>query len=40
MKLYHFPSPNPLKIHFALLELGLECEIVRGRFDQGRTAQA
>jgi Glutathione S-transferase, N-terminal domain len=28
MKLYHFPSPNPQKIHFALLELGLECEIV------------
>jgi glutathione S-transferase len=28
MKLYHFPSPNPQKIHFALLELGLECEII------------
>jgi len=28
MKLYHFPSPNPQKIHFALLELGLQCEIV------------
>ena len=28
MKLYHFPSPNPQKVHFALLELGLECEIV------------
>jgi glutathione S-transferase len=28
MKLYHFPSPNPQKVHFALLELGLHCEIV------------
>ena len=28
MKLYSFPSPNPQKVHFALLELGLACEIV------------
>jgi len=28
MKLYYFPSPNPQKVQFALLELGLECEIV------------
>jgi glutathione S-transferase len=28
MKLYHFPSPNPQKVRFAMLELGLECEIV------------
>jgi GST-like protein len=28
MKLYHFPSPNPQKITFALRELGLDCEIV------------
>jgi glutathione S-transferase len=28
MKLYHFPSPNPQKVRFALLELGLECELV------------
>lgn len=28
MKLYHFPSPNPQKITFALHELGLDCEIV------------
>jgi glutathione S-transferase len=27
MKLYYFPSPNPQKVRFALLELGLECEI-------------
>jgi glutathione S-transferase len=26
MQLYHFPSPNPQKVTFALLELGLECE--------------
>jgi GSH-dependent disulfide-bond oxidoreductase len=28
MKLYHFPSPNPQKVTFALYELGLECEFV------------
>ncbi len=28
MKLYYFPSPNPQKVHFALNELGLECETV------------
>jgi glutathione S-transferase len=28
MKLYYFPSPNPQKIKFALLELGIECENV------------
>jgi glutathione S-transferase len=28
MQLYHFPSPNPQKITFALKELGLDCEIV------------
>jgi glutathione S-transferase len=28
MKLYHFPSPNPQKITFALRELALECEIL------------
>ena len=26
MKLYHFPSPNPQKVTFALLELGPDCE--------------
>jgi glutathione S-transferase len=26
MMLYHFPSPNPQKVTFALLELGLDCE--------------
>lgn len=28
MKLYHFPSPNPQKVTFALNELGLNCELV------------
>jgi hypothetical protein len=28
MKLYYFPPPNPQKVRFALLELGLECEII------------
>jgi glutathione S-transferase len=28
MKLYCFPSPNPMKIRFALNELGLDCETV------------
>jgi glutathione S-transferase len=28
MKLYHFPSPNPQKVTFAVKELGLDCEIV------------
>jgi GSH-dependent disulfide-bond oxidoreductase len=28
MRLYHFPSPNPQKVTFALRELGLDCEIV------------
>src|SRR5712692_11942441 len=28
MKLYHFPSPNPQKVTFALSELGLEYEMV------------
>ena len=28
MKLYYFPSPNPMKVKFALLELGLDCEMV------------
>jgi glutathione S-transferase len=28
MKLYHFPSPNPQKVTFALKELAVDCEIV------------
>src|SRR6201997_3992823 len=41
MKLYHFPSPNPQKITFALHELGLECELVPVDLSKGeqRTPQ-
>src|SRR6516164_3388509 len=41
MKLYHFPSPNPQKVTFALHELGLECEIVPVDLSKGeqRTPQ-
>ena len=28
MKLYYFPSPNPMKVKFAMLEIGLDCEMV------------
>ena len=28
MKLYYFPSPNPQKVRFAMLEMKLDCEIV------------
>ena len=28
MKLYYFPSPNPQKVKFAILEIGVECETV------------
>ncbi len=28
MKLYYFPSPNPQKVRFAMLELGIDCEMV------------
>jgi GST-like protein len=28
MQLYHFPSPNPQKVTFALRELGLDCELI------------
>ena len=28
MKLYYFPSPNPQKIALAILELGIDCEMV------------
>jgi glutathione S-transferase len=41
MKLYHFPSPNPQKVTFALHELGLECEIIPVDLSKGeqRTPQ-
>ena len=28
MKLYYFPSPNPQKVRFAIIELGLDCEMI------------
>jgi glutathione S-transferase len=28
LKLYYFPSPNPIKVKFAMLELGIDCEMV------------
>jgi glutathione S-transferase len=40
MKLYYFPSPNPQKIQFALLELGLECEIVPVDLTKGEQRKA
>ena len=35
MKLNHFPSPNPQKVTFALLELGLDCEQIPVDLAQG-----
>ncbi len=28
MRLYYFPTPNPMKVKFALNELGLDCEMI------------
>ena len=39
MKLYHFPSPNPQKVTFALRELGLDCEIVPVDLAKGEQRQ-
>ena len=39
MKLYHFPSPNPQKVHVAILELGLECELVPIDLTKGEQRQ-
>jgi Glutathione S-transferase, N-terminal domain len=41
MKLYHTPSPNPQKVTFAMLELGLDFEIIPVDFTKGehRTAE-
>jgi glutathione S-transferase len=39
MKLYHFPSPNPQKVTFALKELGLDCEIVPLDLTKGEQRQ-
>lgn len=40
MQLYHFPSPNPQKVTFALKELGLDCEIVPVDLAKGEQRQA
>ncbi len=39
MQLYHFPSPNPQKVTFALKELGLDCEIVPVDLAKGEQRQ-
>jgi GSH-dependent disulfide-bond oxidoreductase len=39
MKLYHFPSPNPQKVTFAMKELGLDCELVPVDLSKGEQKQ-
>ena len=39
MQLYHFPSPNPQKVTFALKELGLDCEIMPVDLGKGEHRQ-
>jgi glutathione S-transferase len=39
MQLYHFPSPNPQKVTFALKELDLDCEIVPVDLAKGEQRQ-
>ena len=39
MKLYYFPSPNPQKVTFALLELGLDCEKIPVDLTKGRSSR-
>jgi glutathione S-transferase len=39
MQLYHFPSPNPQKVTFALNELGLDCELVPVDLGKGEHRQ-
>ena len=39
MKLYHFASPNPQKVTFALKELGLDCEVVPVDLAKGEQRQ-
>jgi glutathione S-transferase len=40
MQLYHFPSPNPQKVTFALKELGLDCELIPIDLAKGEQRQA
>jgi len=39
MRLYHFPSPNPQKVTFAMLELGLDWETVPVDLSKGEQRQ-
>jgi GST-like protein len=39
LKLYYFPSPNPMKVKFATLELGIDCEMVPVDLTKGEQAQ-
>ena len=39
MKLYYFPSPNPQKVRFAIIELGLDCEMVNVNLTKGEHRQ-
>jgi len=39
MKLYYFPSPNPQKVRFGMIELGLDCEIVDVDLSKGEHRQ-
>jgi hypothetical protein len=39
MQLCHFPSPNPQKVTFALLELGLDCEKIPVDLAKGEQSQ-
>jgi glutathione S-transferase len=39
MQLYHFPSPNPQKVTFALRELDLDCDIVPVDLAKGEQRQ-
>ena len=37
MQLYHFPSPNPQKVTFAVKELGLDSRSCRSILERGNT---
>jgi glutathione S-transferase len=39
MKLYYFPSPNPITVKFAMLELGVDCEMVPVDLTKGEQMQ-
>jgi glutathione S-transferase len=39
MQLYHFPSPNPQKVTFALKELSIDCELIPVDLAKGEQRQ-